>query len=118
VNGSAPGLFTSDFSGKGQAAALNESGRLNSSKDPAAPGSVVTLYGTGFGELAPSQERDALGRTVWKPILPVSVYLGTMEVKVRVPEAAPHGPVPVRVGVGRADSQAGVTVAVGSRELE
>jgi uncharacterized protein (TIGR03437 family) len=132
VAGSAPGLFTRDFSGKGQAAVLNENGQLNSSDDPAAPGSIVRLYGTGFGELVPSNDRDALGRQIWKPLLPVTVHFsdqpaelisiepagvpGAMEVQVRLPETIPTGLVAVRVTVGEANSQSGVVVAVGSRK--
>ncbi len=44
-----PGLFTSDGTGKGAAAAINSDGTVNSSKNPAAQGSYITLYGTGQG---------------------------------------------------------------------
>lgn len=44
-----PGLFTSEGSGKGPAAAINADGTINSLKNPAAQGSYVTLYGTGQG---------------------------------------------------------------------
>jgi len=46
-------LFTLDSSGRGQAAALNEDGTLNSPQNPAKPGSVVMLFGTGGGATAP-----------------------------------------------------------------
>ena len=131
VAGAAPGLFTSDFSGKGQAAALDENGQLNSPDNPAAPGSIVRLYATGLGELAASEQLDVLGRRVWKPVLPVSVFFGdqpaemisvepagvpgVMEIKARLPDIVTAGVVAVRVSAGEADSQSGVMVVVGSR---
>jgi len=46
-----PGIFTSDGSGRGGAAALNQDASLNTSLNPAAQGSIVVLYGTGLGLL-------------------------------------------------------------------
>lgn len=48
-----PGLFTTAQNGQGQAAATNQDGRVNSSSNPAAKGSIVTLYGTGQGQVSP-----------------------------------------------------------------
>lgn len=50
---SAPALFTLDSSGIGQAAMLNETGCCNSARNPAARGSVVSLYATGEGQTNP-----------------------------------------------------------------
>ena len=50
----APGLYTSSQDGKGQVAAINQDGKLNSSSNPAARGSVITIYGTGQGQVNPS----------------------------------------------------------------
>ncbi len=56
-----PGFFTSDFSGCGQAAALNITPdgtvSVNSTSNSAAPGDFVALFGTGFG-LAVQQPPD------------------------------------------------------------
>lgn len=54
-----PGLFTTDSSGRGQAAALNYSDTtqafsLNTASNAAAKGSIVILYATGGGTLAPA----------------------------------------------------------------
>ncbi len=49
-----PGLFTTSQKGTGQAVAVNQDGSLNSSANPAAIGSVITLYGTGQGQVSPS----------------------------------------------------------------
>jgi uncharacterized protein (TIGR03437 family) len=48
-----PGLFTTARNGRGQAAALNQDGRINSPANPAVRGSVVTLFGTGQGQVSP-----------------------------------------------------------------
>jgi uncharacterized protein (TIGR03437 family) len=47
----APGLFTSDGSGKGQVAAVNQDGTYNSSSNPISRGQVLQIYGTGLGNI-------------------------------------------------------------------
>ncbi|HEY1337482.1 MAG TPA: SBBP repeat-containing protein [Bryobacteraceae bacterium] len=47
-----PGLFRLEPNISTQALAENEDGTINSAANPAAPGSVVTLWGTGLGPLA------------------------------------------------------------------
>src|ERR1035441_2674203 len=51
---SAPGVFTADSSGQGQAAMTNSDGSYNTSSSPATPGSYVTFYLTGEGQTNPS----------------------------------------------------------------
>jgi uncharacterized protein (TIGR03437 family) len=46
-----PGIYSSDMSGTGQAAALNQDGTVNSASNPAARGSVVSFWITGAGLL-------------------------------------------------------------------
>jgi uncharacterized protein (TIGR03437 family) len=46
-----PGIYSSDMSGTGQAAALNQDGTVNSASNPAARGSVVSFWVTGAGLL-------------------------------------------------------------------
>jgi uncharacterized protein (TIGR03437 family) len=62
-----PGLFTSDASGCGQAAALNivtpYAATLNTAMNSAAPGDYIALFGTGFG-LAVAQPADGAAATV------------------------------------------------------
>jgi uncharacterized protein (TIGR03437 family) len=53
IGGVSPGLFTASQDGKGQALATNQDGRINSSSNPAAKGSIVSLYGTGQGQVSP-----------------------------------------------------------------
>lgn len=130
-----PGLFTRDASGKGQAAALNEDGSLNSADKPAAPGSVIVLYATGGGSINPPLEDGTVvsAETLPRPILPVAVRIGgqpaevlyagaapnlvagILQINARVPPTARSGPaVPVQLQVGTFTSPAGVTIAVGA----
>jgi uncharacterized protein (TIGR03437 family) len=47
-----PAVFMAD---RRYAAALNQDGTYNSAQNPAAAGSIVTVYGTGLGAITPSQ---------------------------------------------------------------
>jgi uncharacterized protein (TIGR03437 family) len=51
---SRPGIFSLDGSGQGLLAILNEDGSVNSPSNPAARGSIVTIYATGGGERDPA----------------------------------------------------------------
>jgi uncharacterized protein (TIGR03437 family) len=54
VGSTSPGIFTISQDGKGQAAAVNEDGRVNSASNPATKGSYISLYGTGQGQVSPA----------------------------------------------------------------
>ena len=71
---SRPGIFSLDGSGSGPGAILNEDGSLNSPLNPAARGSVVTLFGTGGGEAAAGVlDGQIVTGAVPSTTLPVSV---------------------------------------------
>jgi uncharacterized protein (TIGR03437 family) len=53
VNAAAPGIFRSQPGVSSQAVAVNQDGTVNSSSNPAAPGSYVSIWGTGFGSIDP-----------------------------------------------------------------
>ena len=66
-------LFTSDGSGLGPLAALNQDGSVNSAANPASAGSVVSVFGTGFGVMAPAALDGASPcKAVSKPVAAVS----------------------------------------------
>jgi uncharacterized protein (TIGR03437 family) len=128
---SAPGLFTADTSGSGQALAINQDGTVNSPAHPAAPGSVLTLFATGEGQTAPAGIDGLIASSpVPKPALPLAVSVGgqpaavqfaggsagevagVMRVDVQLPSGV-SGTAPVVLTVGYASSPAGVTVAIG-----
>jgi uncharacterized protein (TIGR03437 family) len=48
-----PGLFTAAQNGSGQAAVLNQDNTLNSATNAAPRGSVISLFGTGQGQVSP-----------------------------------------------------------------
>jgi uncharacterized protein (TIGR03437 family) len=135
VTAAAPGLFTADASGHGQAAALNQSLQPNSAANPAARGSLLSLFVTGAGQMSPSAADGALNGVSppAMPVLePVTVTIGgqpavvsaaigapgqvagMLEVTVRVPSGIqPGNLVPVTLQIGGASAQSGVTVAIG-----
>lgn len=129
---SAPGLFTVDASGKGQAAALNQDGTLNARTAAARAGDVVVLFGTGEGQTLPAGVDGGLtGAETARPVLPVRVTVGGKEgqvlyaggapglvagvfqVNVRIPADAETGDaVPVVLRVGENASANGVSLAI------
>ena len=48
-----PGIFRLDSEGFGQGAILNQDGTVNSKKNPARRGSVISIFATGTGPLTP-----------------------------------------------------------------
>jgi uncharacterized protein (TIGR03437 family) len=56
VTASSPGIYSTDMSGTGQAAALNQDGTVNSPANPAHRGTVVSLWITGAGLLNAAYE--------------------------------------------------------------
>jgi uncharacterized protein (TIGR03437 family) len=125
------GLFTASAAGSGQASILNQDGSTNSSSNPAALSSTVTLYATGMGTTNPQIADNTVpqANTV-QPALPVSVtidslpatvtssyaapgMLGVLVINAQVPSSAHVGPaIPVVVQVGTSQSQQGVTIAI------
>lgn len=135
------GLFTADGSGRGQLAALNEDGSVNSSTNPAKVGSAVSVYMTGVGAMMPPIADGQLGPLQSPfpiPVLGVSALVnntvglangipapvlyagqapgliaGAVQVNVQVPAGTPSGNVNLTVYVGNYETQLGpVTIAV------
>ena len=128
----APGVFTADSSGKGQAAALNWDGSVNSVANPARIGSFISLFVTGEGQSWPAgvdgkPSSDPLPR----PLQPVGVTIGgksanvtyaggapglvagVMQINAQIPAGITAGnSVPLTIEVGGILAQAEVTVAV------
>lgn len=53
VASTAPGAYSADLSGSGQLAVVNQDGTLNSVSNPAAKGSIISIYFTGGGQTSP-----------------------------------------------------------------
>ncbi len=131
---SAPGVFTVNASGRGQAVAINEDGTANSASNPAAKGSVIVLYATGEGQTAPGgiDGKPANDPNLLpKPVLPVRALInglpadilysgaapglvaGMMQLNVRVPSNTPAASgLPIIIDVGGVISRQDVTIAV------
>ncbi|HLK50612.1 MAG TPA: hypothetical protein VKT49_20875, partial [Bryobacteraceae bacterium] len=130
IANTAPGIFTLNFSGSGQAVALNADGTVNGTANAAAAGSVITFFGTGEGWTDPTGEDGVINdRIIREPVAPVSVmiggkpaqlvYAGTatglvqgiLQVEAIIP-AGVSGAAPVVLTVGNAGSQTAATITV------
>jgi endo-1,4-beta-xylanase len=126
---SAPAIFTADASGSGPGLVLNSDYSLNTSTNPAAGGSYVTVLATGGGTVQGGATDGALAPGTGNQTLPVSATIGgvpatvlysgpapgevngVMQVNLTVPTGL-SGPQPLVITVGNVASQTGVTVAV------
>ena len=92
VQPSSPALFAFNASGGGQGAILNHDLSVNSRTNPAAPGSVVVLFGTGGGLTMPASTDGLLTPSSLPylvPMLPVSVSIDNKPAQVLYAGAAP-----------------------------
>jgi uncharacterized protein (TIGR03437 family) len=82
---SAPFVFTGPDPGTGSQVAIviNQDGSTNSPSKPAAAGSIITIYGSGFGRTTPEGVDGRLAAApLPKPVLPVSATLGSLPATV------------------------------------
>lgn len=137
VFAAAPGLFTADGTGAGQAAAINQDGTINSASNPAPIGSVISLYATGGGQTSPAGvDGQASTSPLARQSLPVQASIGLqpvlstqlqyagpapgeieglMQINVPLPLRLQPGsavPVAILVGTAGSSSQSNVTIAV------
>lgn len=142
VVATAPGIFTANSSGKGPGAILNQDYSVNSASNPAAAGSVVSIYATGEGVLNPPVATGTV--TSKNPPYPVPVaspvsvtfqvtsngktvnipanvtyageapelVSGALQVNVVIPTLVPSGAQTVILTIGTNSSPAQVTVNV------
>jgi uncharacterized protein (TIGR03437 family) len=110
VVAAAPGLFTADATGLGQARAVNADGSANGGSRPALVGTTLTLFATGEGLFA-----DAIGVSIGGLSAHVQNVTrtpsGVLQVTVSVP-AGITGRLPVVLTAGSVTSQPGVTLAI------
>jgi uncharacterized protein (TIGR03118 family) len=119
VRAVSPGIFTINFTGSGQAVALNADGTVNSSTNPAVRGTSVTIFATGEGVTTPASA-DGMTETAntTVPVAPVSILFdtttgmvsadstvpkdvaGVLEVKATIPAGIPAGQTSVILSVG------------------
>lgn len=135
----APGLFTNNFSGGGQVAAVNQDRSYNgtgSGFEAAPRGSVIALYGTGGGQTSPISVTGSVTPIPTSPSgllnipsvtatvggLPATVEFageapglitGVFQINVLIPAGvAPGSAVPVTVSIDGIASPLGTTIAV------
>ncbi len=107
----APALFANS---SGQASVINQDGTLNSPENPAARGSVISLFGTGEG-VSGLPFYVSLGGYAATVLYagPSGNYPGMFQINAQVPSGYfPGGTLPVVVGVGTFTTQSGLTVSV------
>jgi uncharacterized protein (TIGR03437 family) len=121
---SSPGLFRQGYI---LAAALNQDGTVNSETNPAEPGSIIVLFGTGGGPMDPAVPPGRVVSSTSLPqlTLPVSVNVGGRPAEILYAGAAPglvsgvfqinariaedvreRGAVPVHLVIGDSDNEA------------
>lgn len=127
----APGIFTQNASGSGEAMVLNQDSSPNSTSNPAAPGSIIVVYATGGGVTNPvdkdgsiAQSEDPLAaiaavsatvggqaaQVVYAGDAPGQVA-GMVQFNIQIPKGV-QGSVPVIVTIAGSSSQATATVAI------
>jgi len=127
-----PGLAAADQSGSGEGAILNQDGSVNSTANPAARGSIVSLFGTGEGSISPQLFSGYLtiSTPFSAPTKPVSVSIGgqpadiiyvgeapfqpagVFQINARIPAAIAAGNAPISVSIGGIATSKTITVAV------
>ncbi len=140
VAAAAPSLWTANLSGSGEAAVVNADGSVNSTSNPAPPGSVVSLHGTGLGALPfaaivsgyplvlpdgaltiSTPYPQAQGVTVAIGGEPATILYagaapflanGVTQINVRIPSDLPPANATLAVSAGGLTSSQNVTVAV------
>jgi uncharacterized protein (TIGR03437 family) len=142
IAAAAPGIFTADGSGSGQAAALNVSAAngqitLNSGATPARPGDAIVLYVTGEGDYNPTLTPrtglivpgtltplpqlsplpavtigGAAATVTYAGPIPGSI-LGLLQINATVPAGGATGQaVPVTVAIGGLNAQSNITLGI------
>ena len=131
VRPAAPALFVLSQLGKGQAAALNRDGTVNSVTNPAARGEVIQMFGTGGGETDPVlPDGTIVGSVIPTLVSPVTVIIGGLEsdvlfagsppglvygvtqFNVLIPDNSNRGPRKVTITVGDEESSGDVIIWV------
>ena len=130
VVNSAPAIFTSNASGKGQGAILNQDFSVNGASNPATAGTAIMIYLTGAGAMLTPVTDGAIASAVASIAQNVTVRIGgvtvtplyagaapgivqgVVQINAVVPAGIPAGNASVDVTVGGVTSPTGVTVAV------
>jgi uncharacterized protein (TIGR03437 family) len=125
-----PGLFTSDASGHGQGAIVNQDGSINSVSHPAPPGSIVSLFCSGCGATTPlgtdgtvatslASLANTIGVTIGGQTASVTyagsapgLVIGAVQINVMVPMGVSGDALPIGISAPGAPPSGPVTMAV------
>jgi uncharacterized protein (TIGR03437 family) len=127
VAAASPGIFGAGGTG---AAILNQDYSVNSVSNPASPGSVIMIYGTGFGLLNPVPADGQTMQATAATAAPVTAMIngvaadvlyagaapgllaGVEQINVLVPEGTANPAASLVLTIGSSTTQAGVTVSI------
>jgi uncharacterized protein (TIGR03437 family) len=131
VLSASPGAFTVDETGSGQVAAMNQGGTINGPSQPAAKGSIVTVYWTGGGQTNPPGVTGSVVGDILKWLAqPISVTVGNQaaivtfdgsaptlvdgvdQLNIQLSPNTPSGTQPVVITVGGISSPSAGTITV------
>jgi len=136
VTAVAPAIFSLAENGSGQGAILNSNASVNGATNPAAAGSIISIYATGEGQLVPAGTTGCINGTslpLPKPVAtPISVSIGgqpspdieyageapglvcgVMQINATIPSDLGAGPQPVVLTIGtNSNTGQAITVAV------
>jgi uncharacterized protein (TIGR03437 family) len=126
----APGIFTLNGTGSGQAVVLNQDYSLNGPLNPAPRGSAVFFYATGIGPTSPCVDGQTYQSNFPTATFPViagvgnfdaqvlyagqapSFMSGVDQINIVIPSGSPTSSVPLSLLVNGVFSPPGVTIAV------
>ena len=135
VVATAPAIFSLSENGSGQGAILNQNASINGTSNPAAPGSIISIYATGEGQIVPAGATGCItGGTLPLPAPAGTVSLtiggqavtnieyageapdsvcGLLQINATIPSNVAAGAQPVVLTIGAATNTGqNVTVAV------
>jgi uncharacterized protein (TIGR03437 family) len=114
-----PGLFTADATGRGPLAALNQDGSVNSATNPSRPGTLISIFATGFGAMSPAAADGSRPPLPFNsPLAPVfadvegvsaairyagnapTLVEGALQINLQLPDAVRFSDTVIRVQVG------------------
>jgi uncharacterized protein (TIGR03437 family) len=131
IANAAPGAYTLNSSGSGQAAALNQDYSINGPSNAAAKGAYVTIYFTGGGQTNPAGVTGSVTGSVLKRLTQgISVTVGNQpatvtfdgsaptfvdgvdQLNIQLSPNTPSGAQPVVIAVGGVSSPSTATISV------
>lgn len=125
-----PAIFTSNSSGIGPAAILNQDATINTALNPAAKLSAISIYATGLGQTSPASQDGVIVMTPSQFSNPVTVSIngqnaqvlyaggapgqipGLAQINIMLPAGTTSGPNSIQITSGSSTTTGTVTVFV------